>query len=408
MKPSDVQKNRSEFYLRVEEIAKNSGLQESIELVESYKGKVNPRIVLHASMIAFRASNSDRRLEVNFLKDWAQQNPNDLYICLALANALFAVGDLNEARDMLVEFHSRRGFSEFLERSFSLLLNMGFYSEAKNFFTETMATTNISTLPSSFTDVISARIEKSLLPAEQSEREKRKLNLLYINLDRDNRKRKVLEAVYDKIGFKVSRMPGVLGASLPKSLRNFADPAGIFTNSLGSLGCAISHVKAWEVAANNDGYTLVLEDDGLPFYGFLNDVDRVLEDFSDRDILFVNERMSSFRGAQVVKSGFLETVSRLKNLPDSQSGWGGDGYILSNTGANKLLEAFELDRICGHLDGQLGSYGVDSGTLGESKALKVALMCRKRFRSNLVLNSYTLNFPFVHQVNFGFSSRVSY
>ena len=117
--------------------------------------------------------------------------------------------------------------------------------------------------------------------------------------------------------------------------------------------------------------------------------------------------MSSLVCSQVEYNGMTTVAERLSMLPDIRKGWGGDGYILPKTGAQKILDNFSLDRIIGHFDGQLGSYCIDK-TLGiepKNKALAIAEGFNRKFKGGNVLVGKTLNFPMIHTVNFSVSSR---
>ncbi|MGE6606452.1 glycosyltransferase family 25 protein [Halomonas sp. NPDC076908] len=402
MKASEINENRDAFYNKVKELVRSEGVAQSIHFIEGYRGKINPRVFLQSGIMAYRFSDVGSEEELKFAESVACDNPGDIYIKLILANTLFSMGGVERAKNLLLSHCEEYEIKSFKSRVVSTLLNMGFYHDAHRVFEGLGIIAD-----NKEHKILESRIKKSLSSGYFDHGSS--LGVLYISLDRDVRKQKVITGVYDNVGLSPVRLPAVLGSSLPRVVRGRVDPMGMFDDALGSLGCALSHVRAWESAVSND-FTLITEDDGLPFYDFSDDIYYYLSNNQELDVLFVNERMSSVRddafGLGV--EGLMPVSKRLKNLPDTQKGWGGDGYVLSRKGAERLLEAFEKDNICGHIDGHLGSYGVCNNIDPESRAQKTAKIFRRRFLSGLVLDARALNFPMIHQMNFGFSSRDSY
>jgi GR25 family glycosyltransferase involved in LPS biosynthesis len=120
----------------------------------------------------------------------------------------------------------------------------------------------------------------------------------------------------------------------------------------GTLGCFLSHVSAWErVAASENEAAIVLEDD-VTFSSFepLNFVNLP----PGLDILFISDRMS-LREPDLFPLAVRPTI-RLLEFLDSTHAMGGDGYVLTRSGAHKLLRACEHDYFFGHVDGRLLRY----------------------------------------------------
>lgn len=404
MSPEEITQNRDVFYRKIEEFAKKNGLNKSLDCILGYKNQINPRIILQAGIVAHKSSRESVDLELSFVESQFRENSSDVYICLAYCNSLFSAGRLEDSKRTLLEFYREYKRGDFHERSVSLLLNMGFVDDAKklNDRFESLRV-RLGNTEESLNDL---RLKKSFFSNRAPKLSDFGVDIQYINLDVDCQKKAVLESVYQNYDLIPKRIPALLGRALPDVVKRLVDPESVFSQSPGSLGCALSHVRAWELAANND-MTLILEDDGLPFYDFSQDLLAMAEQLSELDLMFVNERMSSLRGSDIVEAGFVKPSTRLRGMPDSQKGWGGDGYILSKRGAEKLLDSFDVDKVCGHIDGHIGSYCVGGSESADSRALKTALSFRRRFKSGLELESRALNFPFVHQVNFGFSSRLA-
>ena len=93
------------------------------------------------------------------------------------------------------------------------------------------------------------------------------LEVLYINLDRDQARRQLLEAELGRVGISASRVPAVDGLDLPPELAcyfahtNGQRPAMICA---GAIGCYASHLRAYkQIIAEQAAATLVLEDDAI-------------------------------------------------------------------------------------------------------------------------------------------------
>ena len=192
------------------------------------------------------------------------------------------------------------------------------------------------------------------------------VRIIYINLDRDSPRRERMEQWYTAAGLPLERLPGVLGAPLPMFVVNkIARRPREKLQQPGTLGCFVSHVAAWERAAQADGPTLILEDDSFPLARFGADLEAMASE--TRDILFVNQRMSSgVRHPDNAPGMFgrtpLPDMVRDRGRPPLPPG--GDAYILSPGGARKLLGFVEADGLLGHVDVHMLSYCMRPEDLG--------------------------------------------
>ena len=112
-----------------------------------------------------------------------------------------------------------------------------------------------------------------------------------INLARDADRREALLAQFSRLpDLRPRIVDGVYGSSLPDSLCEALAQDRRWAKNKGTIGCFLSHVKAWEeVARLTDRFSLVLEDDvNVAGLRHLNGL--VLPD--DAEIVFVNDRMS--------------------------------------------------------------------------------------------------------------------
>lgn len=88
---------------------------------------------------------------------------------------------------------------------------------------------------------------------------------------------------------------------------------------LGELGCYMSHVESWKYIINNNLDNCLILEDGIEF--IRNDLQNLSIDEND-DIIFINEEM----------------IKQNNNF----IGYGTQGYILTNTGAHKLIKHCEI------------------------------------------------------------------
>ncbi len=140
---------------------------------------------------------------------------------------------------------------------------------------------------------------------------------------------------------------GTSGSEIDLAAKNIQ-----FNASPGDSGCLSSHINVWhEIVEKNVKFALILEDDavltGRP------PVDSLGKTLTDIDIIFVNNRIvPSYHSISV-----FEITSESNFCLPIVNGCGTDGYIVTNQGAQKLLEIFELIfapidvQILSHLNG---------------------------------------------------------
>ncbi len=224
-----------------------------------------------------------------------------------------------------------------------------------------------------------------------------------INMPQDQRRLDLSTKLFAKMDISLKRFEAVDGRRLPAFARNSV----ISTRALpdlgaGLIGCALSHIGVWEeVSKGTEDYALILEDDAIPF-GWAPIAD-IVGQAPGKELYFVNERMSSYSTTGTL-AGVSPVWDVLGRWPGTSNGWGLDGYILSRSGASKLLAAIEKDAIIGHMDGQVGSYCVPSVDTRVTGAQATSQSVRRRMNSGLVLDAVALNFPLVKQQNFGTST----
>jgi len=183
-----------------------------------------------------------------------------------------------------------------------------------------------------------------------------------INLDKDvKRLEKVIKQLTDYNITNYSRIPAVYGKDLSKD--EIKEATSDFCNKFctkSSIGCALSHIKAYkEILSNEDPYALILEDDVVFEDNFKDLVKEKLAMVpKDFDIVYLGCNLCN--SDDIIKSwvdiyGYsfdtkYEKVNEYIYSPKIALAL--HAYIVSNTGAKKLLEIFK-NGIYAHIDFQI-------------------------------------------------------
>lgn len=221
-----------------------------------------------------------------------------------------------------------------------------------------------------------------------------------MNLEQDTERLAHIMLQFEELsGFEVQIVKGIAGETLPNSayLALTDEEHGLARK--GTLGCFLSHVRAWEIVAKMQrNFVVVLEDD-------VNIIDlgaiRRLRIPVDAEFIFINERMSArWYNADFAVIGMSHV---LLCLDASRRNLGGDGYMLTPEGARKLLAACKTDLYSGHVDGRLLRYVTSAGDIEnlppESWTKKV--IChhhnKRRMPELGLLRGYSVSKPLVQQ-----------
>ena len=217
-----------------------------------------------------------------------------------------------------------------------------------------------------------------------------------VNLDRNTERWGWTERLFGQGPAPLFRIPGVEGSRLPmpavrRLLGSSSDPA-----LRGTLGCFLSHAAAWEsVAQRSLDHLLVIEDDVIP----LLDLPARLGPLGlppGYDICFVNDRLEPRLDPAATQ---VPSMHRLADVllgfhPDDNAP-GGDGYIISATGAAKLLTWVAQDGFTGDVDWRLLAYGMDPAAIAALPRHAFAWRALDRLRHRIPrrdrLESYVLH-----------------
>lgn len=177
-----------------------------------------------------------------------------------------------------------------------------------------------------------------------------------INLDQNPGRLSSIKRSFSQCPVAMHRIPGVLGSSLSNATVQAlsGDP-----EMRGTLGCFLSHVGTWKwMLAQRLPNCLIVEDDvmsllSLPFnLGPFNLPNAY-------DICFVNDRLQpSFPHSEVM--GCIPLQQALRGFAAEANAPGADGYILSESGARKLLAWVKADGCADDVDWRILAYSVSA------------------------------------------------
>jgi len=176
--------------------------------------------------------------------------------------------------------------------------------------------------------------------------------IYYINLDKrkdrdENVKQQLAKTNLSQYAKRISAVNGSL-INMQNIKSNIITEKGrydIMTNhknkmkgislTKGALGCALSHRHIWhDIINNNISEALILEDDITFVDNFTQKLDSILSDARsyNYDVLFLGYHPATLK----------YIISHNATLLKSKKIYGLFGYIVTNNGAKKLLEAFPI------------------------------------------------------------------
>jgi len=157
---------------------------------------------------------------------------------------------------------------------------------------------------------------------------------------------------------RVQRIEAVYGSALPDDVcvRLTHDPYSVIAK--GALGCALSHVRAWEIiSGSEDPWALVIEDDAT-----VHQADRlaVLDLPHGVDFSFCNHRTQPEAAESPPFAGDIAAhrpvAECLTAVESRRQAVGTDGYLISREGARKLVTLFKRHGYFSHVDLRMLAY----------------------------------------------------
>lgn len=335
---------------------------------------------------------------VQILRSLEHRFPSNPVVKLRLAQALASNGRFSEI-DLLAEHVLSLGnFGKWAASEWASLLVNAQNLEQGMSFLNILADRGISTTQ------LRMRLEsfREAKPADH-------MPSSILNLDREPRKLAVSQKLLPGGGIFPERVSAVDGKQLPEFALLSGSNFRVLSNlGPGVIGTALSHIKVWEdLVHSHDEYRLVLEDDAIPFvhWGLL---ESVVERTLSNELVWVNDRMSAIYGAHTPTKGASEwhPWDALSDLGSPASGIGTDGYIISRSGASKLLEAFFEDGIVGHVDWQLGAYSIEAKSGGSKRQEMLRRMRAILSKKEPIIQSTALTTPLIYEWDHGASTTV--
>ncbi|MBI1260822.1 MAG: hypothetical protein GC184_03775 [Rhizobiales bacterium] len=233
-----------------------------------------------------------------------------------------------------------------------------------------------------------------------------------LNLDKDQGRLRRINSRLAAKDMAGERIAGVPGAYLPdlSSLMLTKDKS---IKMKGTLGCFLTHLRAWEACAEGpDAFALILEDDAIFNMPLPPSTAALGIENNDFDLCFVNGRIQ----AQVFNpdghtelDNALPADEFLMDLPADIQAAGGDGYFLSRNAARKLLDMVRKDGLAGDVDWRLIHYVSSKAAIdqlpADGHARKTLALHQAHDESGQRLKGYVYPLPIIDQIP-GISSRI--
>lgn len=189
----------------------------------------------------------------------------------------------------------------------------------------------------------------------------RDYRLILINRDCDIQRLSIFKKKAAQFGIQFIRSPGIDCTNPEFDFTPYKEKLGkTFYNKTiilkGGLGCFLGHYNAWQrfYSEKNAEFGLICEDDAR-ILGPLPMKFKDLDLPADADLIFVNQRMSdgllqkkymeNLNGGGFLKIPVKIALQESLKIDSPISGPGGDGYILTRKGVEKLLRIYSKTKI---------------------------------------------------------------
>lgn len=176
------------------------------------------------------------------------------------------------------------------------------------------------------------------------------LHIKIISLKFRNDRRIVLERMMNKNEISFEYIDGIHGQTLNEyECFDFFNKTSFKNLSNGSIGCILSHAKAYkQILINDYDYLLIFEDDVIIEDNFKLQLKIFLKSIpKDFDILYLASNISMTTNMR----GWISDSLYIPMYPRS----GQYGYIVSNAGARKILKTiFPVKIVAGGIDTLIG------------------------------------------------------
>ncbi|WP_084698683.1 glycosyltransferase family 25 protein [Muricoccus aerilatus] len=445
----ELQDSLAQAKMMIEDLIKNKEYDSALEKINDIREHGNSSDFLDILEVEIYDKLKNFDQSVDLLTRMASSHPSDPSIIARLIVALARSGEMERADDTAQAFLSHFGSNEELDLAYAFapsyvgelqeayvrlstfrrryplsrsgLRRIGDVARRLYRFDEAIAALDelMEKHPKVRGVTIALRDRLHVFRRAQSirstEREKSgqkcSMEIYVINMDHDARRMAIVRQWYARIGLSVTRIGAVRARYLPAyALSRLSKDSRI---AVGTLGCFLSHISAWEAVRVSGKPGLILEDDARPMFIFSAD-SACIDGLDKCDVCFVNERMTPKSIDNAVRGERIATLpirDIIRSRSPAQRGVGCDGYILTPAGAEKLLKFVEADGISGHVDFQLLSYcarieyleGLSASGFFFSQLERYV----KRRDPRHQLTAISTALPFVREEDLGYSARNS-
>ena len=214
--------------------------------------------------------------------------------------------------------------------------------------------------------------------------------VLVINLASSTERRSSIIQQFEGFGRQPTLVSAYDGHDIRFPFYRYKKLAGLWWDNRsefkpGAFCCYLSHAKCWRKIANgNADYALILEDDVEINTDALSAF--TADNLADFDVIFVNQRTRAYLkhlsdapdwvdlGALITK--LVQDGIFARNIPAP----GGDGYVVSKAGAQKLLRMVRTRGVCMGVDYALVLHSLDHAQIDalrmiESRNLPFSARC---------------------------------
>lgn len=161
----------------------------------------------------------------------------------------------------------------------------------------------------------------------------------------------------------IHRIDGVYGKKLtPIEIQESTSWLCGKTCTTSSIGCAMSHIKAWkQFLASNHNMVLIFEDDVNIKDNFQCQLKKKMDSLpKDFDIFYIGCAIGCKKNSTSIEDIVTRTIHYKREYQEinediivPENPLGLHAYILSKAGAKKLLDMIELNKISSHIDVQI-------------------------------------------------------
>lgn len=188
------------------------------------------------------------------------------------------------------------------------------------------------------------------------------MNTFIINLKKDtHRFHNIVNELHSHNIHKYERIEAVYGKDLKDSLKEHTTPFFSQFGTRATIGCAMSHIKTWNIIKQNQiPYAMIIEDD-IKFTDDFDSLQEIIKSTpNDFDLLYLGYHFSNYYNKTslltnvvttlVNQSTFKQNKVINKHIFKPKCALGLHSYIVSYKGACKLLDLISKTKIYFHID----------------------------------------------------------